>query len=202
MQSMSSHIALNSTTGESFGVANTEQDSDALILKRYLLVEFLSTPAQDREPEYVTGEDGIPRPSSLPPARTRDEIRKFCEEAEIPVEHWTRWLRQISFKDEVAGRVKDSIYNGEGAAQAYLTLEAALSDKTLPASERAKIATTIAKLHLKHLEILTKTAISSAKTRNTGATRNTLEAILDELKRNREPKLLEADTIAEAEVTE
>lgn len=192
MTNLTTHIAYNPTT---LRIPNTEQDSDVLILKRYLLVEFMAKPIKrESTPIYNTNNEIIrfDTPPSIP---NRKEIADFCKEADIPVEHWTRWVRQRSFCDEVAGVSKDSIYTGEGAAQTYITLEAALLDPAIPSVERAKIASTIAKLHLKHLEILTKVKIAQSRPSNSENTRNTLEEILDELRRNREPKLIEAGVV-------
>lgn len=190
--SISTLIEGNVTTMDTTKIQATEQDSDTLILKRYLLVEYMSTPRQ-RTPEPIYNDrNEIAKFYTPSPVPTRSEIEAFCKEADIPVEHWTRWLRQVSFQDEVAGRSKDSVYAGAGAAQAYIALEAALSDNSLSTSDRAKIAATIAKLHLKHLEIITKLQVATAKGRPDEKTKNTLEAILKELKANREPKLIEA----------
>jgi hypothetical protein len=200
MNSLSKHIAMNMTTG----IPNTEQDSDILILKRYLLVEFMSTPIK-RDPVAVYDIDGKILEYQTPPSTpTRKEIQKFCEDADIPIQHWTRWLWQKSFKDEVAGKARESIYEGEGAASAYIALEAAMNDPSCSSIERAKIATTIAKLHLKHLEIMVKAKMAQGKNKQTESTKNTLEEILNELKQGRTPKLIEmkevkADYVEEQE---
>lgn len=191
MNKMTSHIALNLTTVDPTKIINTEQSSDVLILKRYLLVEFMATPIhREGTPIYNTS-NAITGFTCTPATPTRSEIVNFCKEADIPVEHWTRWLRQKSFQDEVACTSKDSIYSGAGATAAYIALEDALTNPSTSSTERAKIAATIAKLHLKHLEIMAKMKIAQTRGHQTEQTKNTLEQILSELKHNKVPKLIE-----------
>lgn len=197
VRNMTSHIALNLTTVNPNKVVNTEQDSDVLILKRYLLVEFMATPKKrEGEPIYNTANEivGFRSPPATP---TKNEIIEFCQKADIPVEHWTRWLRQRSFQDEVAGTSKDSIYSGAGATAAYIALEDALTNPHTSNAERAKIAATIAKLHLKHLEIMAKMRIAQTRGSQTETAKNTLEQILAELKQNKVPKPIEMVDVTE-----